>query len=88
MVCTSAVALGAAAIAAILTVLPATEAAARAQIRDNRGGVAQPDRSGPGYAIPGTRIKCVIPFCSHDFNPSRAQVQDHRTTNPNKKPKT
>ena len=33
------------------------------------------------------RVKCVIPFCSHDFNPSRAQVEDHRT-NQNKKPKT
>ncbi len=87
MVCKPTFALAAAAFAATLTVLPATEAAARAQVRDNRGGVAQPDRSGPGYAIPGTRIKCVIPFCGHDFNPSRAQVEDHRT-NQNKKPKT
>jgi hypothetical protein len=35
----------------------------------------------------GLGVKCVIPFCSHDFNPSRAQVEDHRT-NQNKKPKT
>ncbi len=82
----SIIALAATVFSAALIVLPATEAAARAQVRDNRGGVAQPDRSGPGYAIPGTRIKCIIPFCSHDFNPSRAQVQDHRT-NPNKRPK-
>ena len=87
MVCKSTIALAAAAIAATLAVLPATEAAARAQVRDNRGGVAQPDRSGPGYAVPGSHIKCIIPFCSHDFKPSRAQAEDHRT-NPNKKPKT
>ncbi|MBZ0146134.1 MAG: hypothetical protein K8F62_01155 [Pseudorhodoplanes sp.] len=77
--------------AAILTVLPAAEAAARAQVRDNRGGVATPNTGGPqgGYAIQsGWRVKCVIPFCSHDFKPSRAREQDHRTANPNKKPKT
>lgn len=80
--------LAAAILGTALILLPAAEAAARAQVRDNRGGVAKPDTSGPGYAIQsGWRVKCIIPFCSHDFNPSRGQVEDHRT-NPNKKPKT
>lgn len=87
MVCTrTTITLAAAAL--ILTVPPAVEAATRAQVRDNRGGVAKPDTSGPGHALPGTRIRCIIPFCSHDFNPSRARVMDHRPADPNKKPKT
>jgi hypothetical protein len=82
------IALAAAVFGAALIVLPTTEAAARAQVRDNRGGVAKPDTSGPGHALPGkTYIKCIIPFCSHDFAPSRARVQDHRS-NQDKKPKT
>lgn len=93
MVCKrTTIALAAAALfgAAILVTLPATEATARAQVRDNRGPVAKPDTSGPGYAIQsGWRVKCVIPFCSHDFKPSRARVEDHRTnTNPSGRPKT
>lgn len=81
--------LAAAILGTALILLPAAEAAARAQVRDNRGGVAKPDTSGPGHALPGkTYIKCIIPFCSHDFKPSRARVQDHRTADPNKKPKT
>jgi hypothetical protein len=55
-----------------------TEASAR------RGRPQAQDHRHPnigGQAIPGgPRIKCVLPFCGHSFNPQgrRPQVQDHR----------
>jgi len=61
--------------AAMLAAPSAAEAAVRARVQDHRG----PNLG--GQALPGgPRIKCVIPFCSHSFNPqgTRPRVQDHR----------
>ena len=53
-----------------------SEAAARPKVVDHRPGHSQ-----GGYAIPQKyKIKCVMPFCYHDFKPGpREQVRDHRT---------
>jgi len=58
-------------------------ATSRPRVVDHRPGHSQ-----GGYAIPQRyRIKCVIPFCSHDFKPGpREQVRDHRGP-PNRPPK-
>jgi len=58
-------------------------ATSRPKVVDHRPGHNQ-----GGYAIPQRyRVKCVIPFCSHDFKPGpREQVRDHRGP-PNRRPK-
>jgi len=72
--------------AAIL--VPST-AEARERVQDHRGvppvvGQAKPTEN---FAIQdGWRVKCVLPFCGHDFNPSRERERDHRSA-PNKKPR-
>jgi hypothetical protein len=81
----------AAAIGSVLgtAVLTSPAADARERVVDRRGvppvvGQAKPTES---FAIQGGwRVKCVIPFCSHDFNPSRERSRDHRTI-ADKKPK-
>lgn len=71
------------------TALEPSTAEARARVQDHRGvppivGHAKPTEN---FAIQGGwRVKCVLPFCGHDFNPSRERQRDHRT-DPNKKPR-
>lgn len=70
------------------TLVPST-AEARDLSQDHRGvppvvGHAKPTDN---FAIQGGwRVKCVLPFCGHDFNPSRERERDHRSA-PNKKPR-
>ena len=72
----------------VATVMP-TDASARAPVIDHRGtppivGTAQPTEN---FAIQsGWRVKCVLPFCGHDFNPSRERSRDHRGP-PNRPPR-
>ena len=75
------------ALSAALLMSPAAEA--RNRVVDHRGpppvvGQAKPTEN---FAIQGGwRVKCVLPFCGHDFNPSRERSRDHRTAS-NKRPK-
>ena len=65
------------------------DADARTRVIDHRGpppvvGEAKPSEN---FALQsGWRVKCVIPFCGHDFNPSRERSRDHRS-HPGKKPR-
>lgn len=54
-----------------------SDADARPKVVDHRPGYSH-----GGYAIPQKyKIKCVMPFCYHDFKPGpREQVRDHRKT--------
>jgi hypothetical protein len=69
--------------------LASSTAEARDRSQDHRGvppvvGQAKPTEN---FAIPsGWRVKCVLPFCGHDFNPSRERERDHRSA-PHKRPK-
>lgn len=69
--------------------LASSGAEARERSQDHRGvppvvGHAKPTEN---FAIQdGWRVKCVLPFCGHDFNPSRERVRDHRS-DPHKKPR-
>lgn len=69
--------------------LAPSTAEARDRSQDHRGvppvvGQAKPTQN---YAIQsGWRVKCVLPFCGHDFNPSRERVRDHRSP-PDKRPR-
>jgi hypothetical protein len=72
-----------------IATLTSSNADARTQIVDRRGvppvvGQAKPTEN---FAIQsGWRVKCVLPFCGHDFNPSRERSRDHRS-HPGKKPR-
>jgi hypothetical protein len=69
--------------------LASSGAEARDRSQDHRGvppvvGHAKPTEN---FAIQdGWRVKCVLPFCGHDFNPSRERARDHRS-DPHKKPR-